>query len=71
MKKINRFKIFSLTLYYLFVPKKIKYKFYFKTSPIENLAIALTMNKIKYWRYFIRHQKMEKKIIFTNKGNQW
>jgi hypothetical protein len=67
MKKLNRLKILSLALYYLFMPKRIRYKFYFKTSPIENLAVALIMNKIKYRRLFIRPREIKKKIIFTEK----
>ena len=64
MKKFKRLKIFSLALYHLFMPEVIKHKFYFKTSPHENLAIGLVMTKIKYWRHFIWKRKPEKKIIY-------
>lgn len=66
MKKINRFKIYSLALYYLLAPKRIKHKFHFNTSEIENLAIGVIMTKIKYWRFFICKRKLDEKIIFKN-----
>ena len=65
MNKINKFKIYSLALYHLFMPKRIKHKFHFKTSEIENIAIGITMTKIKYWRFFITKSKTDKKIIFN------
>lgn len=65
MKKANRFKIYSLALYYLVAPKTIKHRFHFNTSGIENLAIGVIMTKIKYWKSFIYKRKLNEKIIIS------
>lgn len=65
MEKLSRFKIYSLAVFHLFLPKQIKHKFHFKTTPIENLAIGTTMTKIRYWRSFIKKRKMDKTIFFV------
>ncbi len=64
MQKLNLLKIIALALFHLLMPKWIKHKFYFKTSPIEHLEIRTTMTKIKYWNHFIRKDKSEKRITF-------
>ncbi len=69
MKKINRSKIYFLAVFHLLLPKSIKHLFHFKTSPEENLAVGVTMTKIKYWRSFVRKHKMEKKIYFSKHTN--
>jgi len=68
MHQLNLFKIYSLAVFHLLLPKLIKRKFHFKTSPSENIAIGTTMNRIWYWKSFIKTSNKEKKIIFTNKG---
>jgi len=67
MSELNSFKIYSLAIFHLLMPKIIKRKFYFKTSSAENIAIGTAMNRIWYWRSFIRTCRLENKIIFTNK----
>jgi hypothetical protein len=65
MKNLNASKIYCLAIFQLVMPKVIKHRFRFRTTPIENLAIGTTMIKIKYWKSFIRKRKTNKKLIFT------
>lgn len=67
MQQLNPYKIYSLALFHLLRPKKIKRIFHFKTSAIENLAIGTTMTKIWYWKSLIRNRNKERKIHFPNK----
>jgi len=66
MQKLNPFKIYFLAIYSLIIPKAIKRKFLFKTSPTERFAIHTVKIKIKYWRHFIRKEKLPRKLHFTN-----
>lgn len=65
MKNLNVSKIYCLAIFHLVMPKVIKHKFHFKTTPIENLAIGTTMIKIKYWKSFIRNRKIKRTLTFT------
>lgn len=67
MNQLNPFEIYSLAIFHLLMPKIIKRKFQFKTSPVENVAIGTAMNRIWYWKSFIRSSKMKKEIYFPNK----
>lgn len=70
MKNINLLKIYCLAIFHLIMPKWIKHRFHFKTSPIEHLAIGTMMNRIKYWRHFIKKEKFEKTIKWRNQEIQ-
>lgn len=67
MKKINPYKIYSLAVFHLLFPRRIKQYLFFKTTPSENLAIGVTMTRIKYWRFFIK--KTKRVICFPNRDN--
>ena len=67
MHQLNLFKIYSLAVFHLLLPKLIKRKFHFKTSSAENIAIGTAMNSIWYWRSFIKTSRLERKIMFGNK----
>ncbi len=66
MHQLNPFKIYSLAIFYLIMPRKIRRMFHFKTSAIENLAVGTTMTKIWYWKSLIRNCNVERKIHFQN-----
>ncbi len=67
MYKLNFFKIYSLAIFHLLTPKKIRQMFHFKTSAIENLAVGTTMTKIWYWKSLIRNRNVERKIHFPDR----
>ena len=64
MQKINKYKIYSLALFHLFIPYRIKHYFNFKTTLLENLAIGVTMTKIKYFRFISKPKKNKKGASF-------
>ena len=66
MKKLNSFKNYSLAIFHLIMPKRIKHRFQLKTSPVEHLAIGTLMTKIKYWRHFIKKYKRDNRLHFTS-----
>jgi len=65
MSQLNPLKFYSLAVFHLLLPKIIKRKFYFKTSPTEYIAIGNTMNRIWYWKSFLNQNfKNEKEDYF-------
>jgi hypothetical protein len=66
MKQLNPLKIYSLAIFHLIMPKWIKHRFHFKVSPVEHIAIGTMMNRIKYWRHFIRKYKRDNRLHFTS-----
>lgn len=66
MKKINSFKIYSLAIFHLIIPKWIKHSIHFNLSSSEHLAIGTTMTRIKYWRHFIKKYKRDNRLHFTS-----
>jgi hypothetical protein len=66
MKKSNPFKIYLLAIFHLIMPKWIKHKFHYKATGLEHIAIGVAMNKIKYWRHFIKKEKFDKTIKWRN-----
>lgn len=64
MQKINKYKIYFLALFYLFIPKRIKHYFNFKNTSLESLAIGVTMTKIKYFKFISKPNKMKRELHF-------
>jgi hypothetical protein len=67
--KLNPVKIYSLAIFYLTAPERIRRIFHFKTSPIESIAIGTAVTKIKYWKQFLKKKPMSKKIHFSKPDN--